>query len=163
MLETIRPDGMVAAAWAKGYRLGVIASSDHLSTHMSYAMAWAESAAREGVFEALSRRRAYAATDNIIVAARSGEAFLGEEIRVGGAAPALRAKILGTARLREIAVIRDDQVVCQLRPEGAEADFEFRDAEPAAAESFYYLRAVQSDGEVAWSSPIWVLRDPAAR
>ena len=28
MLETIHEDGMVAAAWAKGYRLGVIASSD---------------------------------------------------------------------------------------------------------------------------------------
>ncbi len=163
MLETIHTDGMVAAAWAKGYRLGVIASSDHLSTHMSYAMVWAESATREGVFEALSSRRTYAATDNIIVEARIGEAFLGEEIQIDGAVPALRAKILGTAPLREIAVIRDNQLVYTLHPQGAEADFEFRDAEPPATESFYYVRAVQADGEVAWSSPIWVVRDPASR
>jgi len=32
-----RPAGYVWNAWAKGYKLGVQASSDHLSTHLSYA------------------------------------------------------------------------------------------------------------------------------
>jgi hypothetical protein len=31
-----RPEGMVVNAWAKGYRLGIIASSDHYSTHISF-------------------------------------------------------------------------------------------------------------------------------
>jgi hypothetical protein len=35
-----------------------------------------------------------------------------------------------------------------------EVDLEFTDETPAAA--FYYARVFQVDGELAWSSPIWV-------
>ena len=34
------PDGMVSNAWAKGYLLGVEASSDHGSTHISYTLVY---------------------------------------------------------------------------------------------------------------------------
>lgn len=159
MLETIRPDGMVAAAWSKGYRLGVIASSDHLSTHMSYAMVYAEEFSREGVFEAVRRRRTYAATDNIIVDFRIGEAFMGEEVAVSGEVPAIRATILGTDAVREVALIRNNEVVYTAHPGTADVAFEYADREPEPGESFYYVRALQTNDEIAWSSPIWVLRD----
>ena len=35
-----KPLGMVWNAWAKGYRLGTITSSDHGSTHISYALVY---------------------------------------------------------------------------------------------------------------------------
>ncbi|MCP5110272.1 MAG: hypothetical protein GY953_05510, partial [bacterium] len=78
MLETIQEKGMVSAAWAKGYRLGVIASSDHLSTHMSYALVYAEETSREAVASAIRQRHTYAATDNILVDFRMGDAFMGD-------------------------------------------------------------------------------------
>ena len=158
MLETIRPDGMVAAAWAKGYRLGVIASSDHLSTHMSYAMVYAEDATREGVADAIRRRHTYAATDNIIVDFRIGEAFMGDEIEVEGAVPPIRARILGTDTIREVALVRNNQVIYAARPDAAVLDFQFTDDQPSPGENFYYVRAVQANDEIAWSSPIWVVR-----
>ena len=37
-LFRIRADGMVSEAWKRGHKLGVIASSDHVSTHISYAI-----------------------------------------------------------------------------------------------------------------------------
>ena len=37
-----RPEGMLSVAWGKGYKLGVIASSDHFSTHISYACVYTD-------------------------------------------------------------------------------------------------------------------------
>ena len=159
MLETIHTDGMVAAAWDKGYRLGVIASSDHLSTHMSYAMVYAESATREGVFDAIRRRHTYAATDNIIVDFRIGDGFMGDEIRVAGEIPPVRARIIGTDRIEELVLIRNNEVIYTANPDTDTADFEYEDREAGAGENFYYVRALQSNAEIAWSSPIWVVRE----
>ena len=39
-LAGYQPEGMVSNAWAKGYKLGIITSSDHGSTHISYAMVY---------------------------------------------------------------------------------------------------------------------------
>ena len=62
-----RRHGTAWSALDKGYKLGFIASSDHLSTHVSYACLIAESLSREDLMEAIHSRRAYAATDNIIL------------------------------------------------------------------------------------------------
>ena len=159
MLEEIHPDGMVAAAWAKGYRLGVIASSDHLSTHMSYAMVYTEEATREGVYNGIKQRHTYGATDNLIVEFRIGDAFMGEEIRVSGEIPTIRAMIFGTDTIREVALVRNNEVVYTVNPDAKDADFEYTDQSPSAGENFYYVRAVQQNDEIAWSSPIWVIRE----
>ena len=53
--------GMVTNAWAKGYKLGVIASSDHSSTHISYAMVYADDASRQGILDAIRQRHTYGA------------------------------------------------------------------------------------------------------
>ena len=62
-----RPEGYVWNAWAKGYKLGLQASSDHLSTHISYACTLATDFTREGLIEGMRRRHSYGATDNIIL------------------------------------------------------------------------------------------------
>ena len=47
---------------------------------------------------------------------------------------------------------------------GARAlDVSFRDDEPLRDTAFYYARAFQVDGELAWSSPLWVRPEPYAR
>ena len=159
MLEEIHRDGMVAAAWSKGHRLGVIASSDHLSTHMSYAMVYAAEASREGVADAIRRRHTYAATDNIVVEFRVGQAFMGEELRGVRDVPEIRARILGTDDLREVALVRNNAVIYTARPGTPEHAFEYTDREPAPGENFYYVRAIQTNDEIAWSSPVWVVRE----
>ena len=62
-----RPAGYVWNAWAKGYKLGIQASSDHLSTHISYACTIATDSTREGLLDAMQQRHSYGATDNIIL------------------------------------------------------------------------------------------------
>jgi len=62
-------------ALLKGYRLAFQASSDHLSTHMSYCNIYTEKPTRE----ALKKRRVYGSTDNILADFRSGAHFMGDE------------------------------------------------------------------------------------
>ena len=59
-----RPLGMVWNALALQYRLGFQASSDHVSTHISFAVAIAERPDRDAILDAFQRRHCYAATDN---------------------------------------------------------------------------------------------------
>ena len=48
-----KPDGFVSLALDKGYRLGFQASSDHISTHVSYACVLAEEFSRKGLIDAM--------------------------------------------------------------------------------------------------------------
>ena len=67
-----KPDGFVSLALDKGYRLGFQASSDHISTHVSYACVVAEEFSRKGLIDAIKKRHTYAATDNIVLDVRMG-------------------------------------------------------------------------------------------
>ncbi len=57
-------------------------------------------------------------------------------------------------------VLRDGEVVHTYRPEkqSEEAKFDWEDAKPKKGDkaSYYYVRVVQKDGQMAWASPIWV-------
>src|SRR5205814_4870149 len=56
-----QPAGFVWNALAKGYRLGFQSSSDHISTHISYAVALAEAPTRAAILDAFKRRHCYGA------------------------------------------------------------------------------------------------------
>ena len=83
-----KPLGMIWNALAMQYRLGYQASSDHISTHISYAFAIAEKPSREAIFDAFKNRHCYAATDNILLDVRSGEHLMGDEFTAQRPGPA---------------------------------------------------------------------------
>jgi hypothetical protein len=154
-----QPQGFWWNALAKGYKLGVQSSSDHWSTHISYACLLAENFTREGLMESIRRRHAYAATDNIILdfRARSAGAHytMGDIIPAAGTAQ-FSVRAIGTGAIKQIDLIRNQKFVYTTRPGAKEASFEFTDQEPVRGESWYYVRVLQEDGQLAWSSPIWV-------
>jgi hypothetical protein len=150
-----QPPGFIDNAFKKGYRLGFQASSDHWSTHISYCVAIAEKHDRKGILDALKQRHCYAATDAIVMDIRSGNHIQGDEFMTS-AAPALQIKVLGTAPIARIAIVKDSAVAATLPGNGN--DFETTWTDPKAAEGthYYYVRAEQQDGELAWSSPMWI-------
>ena len=159
-----RPDGMVSRAWEMGIRVGVQASSDHMATHTSYAMILAKENTRSGLLEAIRARRAYGATDNIVLDFRlvdgGREFMMGDEVRLEGA-PRFKIHVEGTAAIGEFELVRNNKVILAQRPGTKVADVEFQDNDrPADATSFYYIRVRQSDQDkqIGWSSPIWVDR-----
>ena len=152
-----RPAGFVNNALAKGYTLGTIASSDHYSTHYSYAMVYTSSFTREGILDAIRRRHTYGATDNIILDVRMGDHFMGDRFRSSGEDP-IHVRVRGTSSIQKVVIIRDGEVLHTHRPGAQETDFEFADAATGGSGSthYYYVRVEQADGQVAWGSPLWV-------
>ena len=152
-----QPLGMVWNALAMQYRLGFQASSDHVSTHISYAVALAEDTTRPKILDAFRRRHCYAATDNIIMDVRSGEHLMGDEFDAEGPVK-LKVLVRGTAPVARVDIIKDFRYVYSTEPKKEQVEFEWTDDEQGRPSglSWYYVRAVQADGELAWASPIWV-------
>ena len=154
-----RPAGYVWNAWAKGYKLGVQASSDHISTHSSYACILVEQFTRQGLVDAMRKRHTYAATDSIVMDFRIRTAegtFLMGDITNSKSQPKLQVNVLGTAPIKQIDVIKNNQYVYKINPGQKTAHFEYADTAIAPGENYYYVRAEQTDGQLAWSSPIWI-------
>ncbi len=155
------PAGFVSKALDKGYKLGFQASSDHHSTHVSYACILAEEFSRKGLVDAMKKRHTYAATDNIILDFRCGAALMGDETR--SAKPKFAVVVLGTGPLATVELLRNNQIVYTAKPAAnktAELRFDWEDAAPPQGEraNYYYIRVMQQDGQMAWSSPIWVTK-----
>ena len=151
-----KPLGFVSLAFKKGYRLGFQASSDHISTHMSYCNLWVKSPTREAILEAFHKRRVYGATDNILADVRCGTHFMGEEFTTSEP-PAISVKLWGAANFAKVHIIRDGEYVYSISPNKKVVDFVWKDAAPKKGQTaFYYVRGEQSDGELVWVSPMWI-------
>lgn len=185
--------GLVQNALGVGYRMGFIASSDHYSTHISYAnlIVPAGLTTREDLLDAFRNRRTYASTDNIVVDFHALGQHQGSVISAAEP-PVFGVRVQGTEPILSIEVVKNNRVVYTHSGNGAtEVEIEYRDedfadstmgptatitdwsrpetgirARPNPNESYYYLRVIQSystdeparEGEVAWSSPIFVER-----
>jgi len=158
-----QPSGFWWNALAKGYKLGVQSSSDHWSTHISYACILAERLTREGLLDAMRRRHAYAATDNIILDFRAGfrnETYLMGDSFTADATPQFRVRAIGTGAIKQVDLVKNMRFVYTARPGAKEHTFEFVDKDFNSGDNWYYVRVLQEDGQLAWSSPIWVRKPP---
>jgi hypothetical protein len=180
--------------------MGFIASSDHFSTHISYANLLVPDRVtnRADIQDAFRRRRTYGATDNIVLDFYAGDVMQGGEMRAGET-PVFHVNALGTAPILRVEVIKNNRVVYTrtVAPDegdGRRIQFSFRDNEalgsgftdtsmgktteitdwarpetgirprPSTKSSYYYVRVIQrysaaqpdTEGEIAWSSPIFV-------
>jgi len=135
----LRPAGFYWAALAKGWKLGVEASSDHIATHNSYTMIYTPSADRAAIVESMRRRHAYGATDNIVVDFRAVEAdrtehLMGEAF-ASRVAPKLAVKVLGTSSIATVEIIKDGKFVFRTEPGAKTAEFTFADQEPGVGKA----------------------------
>ena len=68
----------------------------------------------------------------------------------------MTVKVIGTSRLETVEIIKDGKFVYVTHPQGNSADFSYVDQNPEKRESWYYVRVMQADRQMAWSSPMWV-------
>jgi len=147
--------GLLWNAYKKGYRLGITASSDHGSTHISYALVYVPQNDRQEILDAIRKRHTYGATDTIIVEVHANGRFMGEEFATKEK-PSLKITVQGTGNIAKIDVIRNNAYVYARKPDAAEAEFTFTDMKPNKGLNLYYVRVLQTNGEIAWGSPVWV-------
>jgi len=143
----------------QGIRIGVIASSDHGLVHAAYAGLYVREFTRQGILEAVRARRTFGATTPMVIEFRAGEALLGETL-TATKPPRLEVAVRGTAKLKQVQVIRNGRVAYTVEPGKPDCRFDYSDPEPLApGRTYYYVRCDQEDGEQGWSSAIWVERE----
>ncbi|HEX4595582.1 MAG TPA: hypothetical protein VH157_14960 [Bryobacteraceae bacterium] len=151
-----RPKGYIDLALEKGYKLSFEASSDHVSTHISYANIYVTGTNRDAVLDGFKKRHLYASTDNILADVSSGEHMMGDQFSTA-AAPTLQVKFTGTAPFAKVLIVKDGKYVYSIEPKTAKVDFSWRDMAPASGKmSYYYVRGEQENGEIVWASPMWI-------
>jgi hypothetical protein len=188
--------GLIWNALGVGYKMGFIASSDHWSTHISYANLVVPDGvtSRADILDAFRGRRTYGSTDNIVLDFFAGETMQGGELRASRS-PAFQVRVQGTEAVLRVEIIKNNRIVFTRTPEAGSGDerrveFTFRDEEsfadtsmaptsqirnwdapetgirprPPGKAAYYYVRVIQrysrdlpdEEGEIAWSSPIYV-------
>ena len=128
---------------------------------------------RETLMQALYNRSCYATTGpKIVLGFYIAGSQMGTELNTKSK-PGLAFNrhitgfVCGTAPIKEIAILRNGEKIQVFTPSELNHQFEYDDfteISKVALDSpderspfiFYYLRVVQEDGHVAWSSPIWV-------
>ncbi len=164
--NTRNKKGFYWSALEKGYHVGVIASSDH-GYGCAYACVYAPENTREAIWRAMWERRTYGSTAyGLVLELRSGARWMGEEW-ASAEAPALEIYVRGAAPIRSIEILGRSKV---LHAEGSlkapldKAEHRIRWTDPEWArqtkEQWYYVRVIQTDDEMAWSSPVWITPKP---
>ena len=139
------------------HRLGAFASSDHRSNNISYGGVYVKELNRKEIFDAMDARRTTAATDKIFMEFSCNGHLMGEEFETSET-PSIKIKVHGTAPIRKVTLIRNEQNYEVWEPSSEEFDFSisFKDEKSKRGEYRYYLRVEQIDGNMGWTSPVWV-------
>jgi hypothetical protein len=144
-------------AWARGIVIGVIASPDH-GGGMGKACVYVPELTREAVLNGLRARRCFGSSGaRIFLDVRVNGHLMGEKTAAPEGAPVqVEMKAVCPGEIARIEVCRNNEFIYSKQPGGRTASLVFTDTRPVTGKSYYYVRVIQTDGELAWSSPVWL-------
>ncbi|MCK5805395.1 MAG: DUF3604 domain-containing protein [Lentisphaeria bacterium] len=170
----------VQAALMKGHHLGFIGSTDNqfaqpgngpfgVNRGAACTGVLAEELTRSAIWDAIRARRCYATTgEKMLVNVSLGPAPMGSEVTDYTGPRTFAIVAAGTDRLTRIELLRNNEVLHEIRPGELTFAGDLVDDTPLEqvllppayetrmAFCFYYVRITQADGHMAWTSPIWV-------
>jgi len=132
---------------------------------------YAEELTRDAVWDGLWNRRCYGTTGARIILYFILNGYpMGSDIPLGsleGSTRKIEISVAGSDGIQRIDVIRNNEEVFSHTGDGDVHRVEFEDSDPIeplfltgihspGPFLFYYVRVTQVDGEMAWSSPIWI-------
>ncbi len=144
-------------AWAKGIVIGVIASPDHGGGY-GKACVYAPELTREAILDGMRARHCFGTTAaRVFLDVRVNGHPMGEKIPGPDGKP-VRVSIVAEcpADIERVEVCRNNEFVYLLAPEARTVNTVFEDTAPLTGPSYYYVRIIQTDGEITWSSPVWL-------
>jgi len=153
---TTPPGYFIQDAWARGIVIGVVAAPDHGGGY-GKACVYAPELSRKAILDALRNRRCYGTTAaKIVLDVRVNEHLMGETVADGPAGPVtVRIHTACPGDIDRVEICRNNRFLYASRPPGRQCDVSFVDREPLPGRSYYYVRVLQKDEEIAWSSPVW--------
>lgn len=135
-----------------GRKFGFIASADH--TGLALAGLLVEELTRSGLYEALQARRCFGTTGVGLRVDFTGNGRpMGSEVRADEAV--FRLAVESPEALREVHVVRNGEDEEILTANGTSCEHCWA-AQRRARSEFWYCRILLENGEMAWTSPIWV-------
>ncbi len=144
-------------AWAQGVVIGVIASPDHGGGHGKAAV-FAPALTREALLDAIRARHTYGTTGaKIFLDVRVNGHLMGEKAKREGGPVTVEVVAIGAGPLARVDICRNNQFIYSREIGGKEARLQFKDTKPLPGTSYYYVRVIQEDEEIAWSSPVWLV------
>ncbi|MGH0028374.1 MAG: CehA/McbA family metallohydrolase [Myxococcota bacterium] len=160
----------VRDALDRGYRLGFVGSGDSHDGHPGsdrrtgarggLAAILAEEPTRASVLDALRRRRTYATNGpRILLRFALGSDGMGSVRRVDADAPVddvMFVQVVAAAPLDRVELVRSGALVDGVLVEGRLEVSLHREVKELRPGEYLYVRAIQQDGGIAWSSPIWI-------
>ncbi len=176
-------EGCVQTALNRGHKLGFAGGSDthasrpgsdlyqdHTYSQSGLTAVFAPALDRESIYRALKARRCYATTgQRIILRFWLNGCFMGEELQLQDAEEVkeIRVEVAAVGNLDTVEVIKNGEPIYRYnghltpglgwwRDNGWEMETRVLDKEITNGTDYYYVRVIQLDGEMAWSSPIWV-------
>ncbi len=154
---------------ARGYKLGIMASGDTHDGHPGQRSVgaavggivgvYSSELTREAVWEAFRKRQVYGTSGpKIILNFRVADSPMGSELTwdAGKGGLPIAVRTVACDDIAAIEIIRNGEPVFRSEGKGVFAQFLVEDPEPPPGTSWYYARVVQEDGQMAWSSPVWV-------
>lgn len=179
-------EGSVRSALNRNCRFGFVAGghddrgiyaplfeSDQVQYSAGLTAILAPEQTREALMIALYNRSCYATTgERIVLGFSIAGASMGRELNTKSKPGLLFNRHItgyaaGTAHLKEVSIIRNGTVIHTFHPKTYFIDFAHDDTQelskivlPGGEEKppfvYYYLRIVQEDGHIGWTSPIWI-------
>ena len=93
----------------------------------------------------------------IFLDVRANGRLMGEKIPAPNGKPVeVKIRVRCPADIDRVEVCRNNQFVYVNQPAGRSADLTYVDTNPIEGRSYYYVRVIQKDKEMAWSSPVWL-------
>jgi hypothetical protein len=65
----------------------------------------------------------------------------------------------GTSNIARIDLVRNNEYVFSDQPNKSAVELKYVDMEPRNGTNLYYFRVLQTNGEIAWCSPVWISRE----
>ncbi|MBL7187724.1 MAG: CehA/McbA family metallohydrolase [Phycisphaerae bacterium] len=163
----------------EGHRIGIMASTDNhygnpgygylkrgqetdvafrpAEVGMALIAVYAPERTRKSIFTALYDRHCYATSgDRIILEFACDGHIMGSEYKTDEA-PLITVRVAGTAAISRVEIKKNSSVVHTVEPNGRIAELDWKDPDfDSGQQSYYYVRVVQTNGEEAISSPVWI-------
>ena len=113
---------------------------------------------REAIFNAIKNRRCYATTNARILGYFNINGNIsGSEIDHNGNKPLkIKVEFFGTGDIEFVEIVKNGKIISSTPGTGRNFEIEIEDTTEKKGLNYYYVRMKQTDGEMAWLSPIFV-------
>jgi hypothetical protein len=148
------PGNSIQTGLRKGYRFGFTSGGEHEGVGVT--AVYATELTRAGIIEALQKRQVYGTTgERILLDFRVNGALMGGEILVSDETVQVSVRVTGTQAIESIHLVSSTGETMLEIPAGQQTVALAVQQPVLHPHDWFYVRVKQSDGAVAWSSPVY--------